>query len=353
MALSQSHRVSRTLVGVVIAYVAGFALLRLLPWGDPSTRAVVFDVAFVPAGLATIVAFWLAGRRCAGDRRSASAWRWLAAALVFLTLASTATVYYQAVRAAVPFPSLADACYLSFYVVFFAGLLRFPTSRKPGLDTLRLSLDLSIVALSAASVIWFLVLGPTVRVSGQQILTGIVSGAYPVGDLLQIFGLTYIVTRGLAPNTRTPLRILAVAIVMNASADVLQGWLLVHGSWPASATVQILWMLGYGFCILAAASQSPTPTGAAGKFVPETTAAGGRDWATALPYLAPAVVFGLVIETQFRADFFDRISLTIGATLVGALRTAPLGACTSCYTPQGGAPHREAEQLRGLARRRG
>ena len=62
-----------------------------------------------------------------------------------------------------PFPSVGDALYLSFYPLTLWGLLRFPASRVDRSARARLVLDLAVVALGGAMLVTYVVLGPTVR----------------------------------------------------------------------------------------------------------------------------------------------------------------------------------------------
>jgi hypothetical protein len=47
-----------------------------------------------------------------------------------------------------------------------------------------------------------------VAASGQSLLNGTIAGAYPVADLLQIFGVTYVVTRVARRSTQRALWLL-------------------------------------------------------------------------------------------------------------------------------------------------
>ena len=61
------------------------------------------------------------------------------------------------------YPTWADAAYLSFYAVAFAGLLAFPARRRTRPERFRLLLDMGTVFIGGATLIWYVALGPPWR----------------------------------------------------------------------------------------------------------------------------------------------------------------------------------------------
>jgi diguanylate cyclase (GGDEF)-like protein/putative nucleotidyltransferase with HDIG domain len=227
---------------------------------------------------------------------------------------------YQVVTGAVPFPSAADGCYLTFYALFFVGLLRFPKRPETRAGKLRLWVDIATVVVAGASVIWFLVLGPTVTANGQSLLDGGIASAYPIGDLLQIFGLTYALTRMADRSTQWALRLLAAATLVAIVGDTTDGWMILHANYSLQLAVNLAYMGGWCLFLLAGPAQRAVvgdePVAAASLTAREATWVGRAGW---LPYLAPGVVFGLLIYSQFRSPLFERASLAVGAGLITLL----------------------------------
>ena len=245
---------SRGLVLVVLTYFGAYLAWRLSSWGSVSSRAVVGDVFFVIPGVPTVALFWLASRRCA-ERRTASAWRWLAVSIVFLTATFGVDLGYQALTGAVPFPSVADGCYIVFDVLFLIGLLRFPHPPQAGAGRLRLWVDLATIVVAGATAIWFLVLGPTVAASGESLLNETIAGAYPVADVLQIFGVTYVVTRVAARSTQRALWLLATATLVAIVGDLTNGWMILHADYSLKLGVDLAFMGGWALFVLAGPAQ--------------------------------------------------------------------------------------------------
>jgi diguanylate cyclase (GGDEF)-like protein len=315
------RRVSVPLSALAAAYFALYVGWRLSSFGSATARPLIGDVFFVLPGIAAVAASWSASRRCL-DARTASAWRWITASIVFLTATFAVTLGYQAATGAVPFPSPVDGCYLAFYALFLVGLLRFPKRPETRAGRLRLWIDVAAIVLGGGSLIWFLVLGPTVTGGGEKVLNDTIAGAYPVGDLLQIFGLTYAIARALSPSSQRALRFLAVGTLMAIGGDMTLGWMNLNGDYSLKLAVDLAFMGAWMLFALAGTVQGPVlhePAARDNANSPhhDTGWIGGR--AAWLPYLAPGIVFSLLAYSQFGGSFFQRMSLAVSAALISLL----------------------------------
>jgi len=274
------------------------------------------EVAALPFSGAAALAAWLASRRCAVDSRVRSAWRWIAASSSFLVAAYGSTVGYQLVTGAVPFPSIVDVFFLLFYPLFLIGILRFPTRPESRHARIRLGLDAATIVLAGGSIVWYLVLGPTVAAGGSNLLIRIVSGAYPTGDLLQIFAMARLFTRMRTRAIQVPLRFFAAALLAGVFGDVMFGWLQFHPNAGGLLAAHFSLVLAAAFALLAAMSQravAAPSTLVVAEPERDDTGRGKTIW---LPYFAPLVVLGLLVHSQLRGSFFSRLSLTIAAGIV-------------------------------------
>jgi PAS domain S-box-containing protein len=308
-----SRRLPSALVASVWAYFGIFVAWRLL-WGDD---VLVTDAMLVVPGIPAIVCARLAARRC-GDTRTASAWTWLTVSIVFVEAMFVTVLGYQAASGSVPFPSLADVFLLAFYPLFVVGLLRFPTRAGSSAGRLRVAIDVAITTLGGVSVIWFLVLGPTVTVSGQDLLHGLVAGAYPVGDMLQIVSLTYLLTRAVDPSTQRALGFLVASVLVVIVGDTTVGWMALHGQLWLRVVTDISYMAWWMLFILAAAAQDPSRHTQSQPATTDRLAAGTSRIGQAglLASMAPAIVFGLLVYAQFGRSFVERVALTTCAAVV-------------------------------------
>jgi diguanylate cyclase (GGDEF)-like protein len=307
--------VLRWLSLVVVAYVIAFTVWRAFSW-DLAGRDLVGMFAFLPPSLAAVVTSLSAARRCGPDSRRASAWRWMAVAVSCNGAGYLALIAYQLTAGAIPFPSLADAFFLLFYPFFLIALVRFPTPYEPAAARVRSLVDVAIVALSATLVTWFLVLGPSVTAPHTPFAIRAVSSAYPVGDVLQLFGVSWVSARAASGGIRRAMRLLVIATLVTAVADILVGWATVQGKYDGLAIPELFWMVFAGVLILAPAADDPADFE---HDATEAPASGLVHWNRWAPYLAPAVVFGVLVSSQVAGSFFERITLTIGSAVVGAL----------------------------------
>ncbi|HLK43087.1 MAG TPA: GGDEF-domain containing protein, partial [Thermoleophilia bacterium] len=104
-----------------------------------------------------------------------------------------------------PFPSVANGFYLAMYPLMLCGLLRFAIGHRTRGERVRLGLDLAVVALGSSAVVLYLVLGPTVVAGSPNLLQGIFSVAYPVGDVVLLIGLASVLVREAHPSARRAL----------------------------------------------------------------------------------------------------------------------------------------------------
>jgi signal transduction histidine kinase len=293
-------------VGLVVYAIWEFS-------GGSANHPMLDQSVVLVVAAASAMATWLASRRCALDPRTRSAWRWIAAGSLCLSAAYGSTLGYQVVTGAVPFPSIVDVFFLAFYPLFIIGVLRFPTRPASRHERIRLGLDAATIALAAGSVVWYLVLCPTVAAGGSSLLIRIVSGAYPTGDLLQIFAIARLLTRVSSPALRLPLRLLGTALVAGVVGDTAYGWLEYHPNATGLSFAHLLLMLATALALLAAVSQRRLVAPLAPTSEPDAPRRGQAVW---LPYFAPLVVLGLLIQSQFGDSLFSRLSLTIAAAVV-------------------------------------
>jgi diguanylate cyclase (GGDEF)-like protein len=219
----------------------------------------------------------------------------------------------------VAYPTWSDAAYLGFYVVAFCGLVSFPARRGSGPERLRLLLDLGTVFTGGAVLIWYLALGPAVRSGLHFDLFDIVTYAYPVGDLLLLFGIMTLLWRGVPQSSVMALRIFAVGLLLFIAADLTYAYVTVHSTYLGGDPVDTLWMLGVTAVCISAASQLRTkPTGA---MVEPPDSVPGRP--SFLPYVAVLSCYLLLAFVGWRSVGFN----PLGGVLLGALVLTFLVSC--------------------------
>jgi two-component system, cell cycle response regulator len=323
-------------MGALLLVYAGWQLFR---WPAVDQK-LIGDVFFYPVGLAASGAAVGASRRCRDQPRLRSAWRLLAAASMLYLAGDIAQTIYE-LQGPLPFPSVGDAFYLSFYPLMLWGLLRFPAV---GLDRgirVRLMLDLAVVAIAGAMVVTYAVLGPTLRQAGPDALSNGVSIAYPVGDMILLVGLGSVLLRLMAVSSARALQFMAGGLLFYVAADLAYGYIQLHSTYQGGDPVDSLWMIAIALTAVAGAAQiSPHLTA--------VVADGRRRTASWAPYVAVAVGFGLLI-----IDHRDLILVIAGVVLATLVSVRQFLAQTDLLQMQRLASYQSLhDALTGLPNRR-
>ncbi|WP_081784980.1 bifunctional diguanylate cyclase/phosphodiesterase [Cellulomonas sp. KRMCY2] len=111
------------------------------------------------------------------------AWYLMAAGTVTWVAADGLYGWYEHVALIEPFPSPADALYLTAYPLFAGGLWVLVRSRGPARGSAVL-LDTAILMVGLGLLSWVFLIEPTWTADGEPMLTRVVGVAYPLGDVL-------------------------------------------------------------------------------------------------------------------------------------------------------------------------
>jgi diguanylate cyclase (GGDEF)-like protein len=304
-------------------YVLVFCSWLQARWGGAGSTAVIADAAFLPMSLAAALLSWRAARRRGLDRRSSQAWRLIGASYLCYWAGDLGWFYFDAVRGARPYPSLADIGYLSFYPFLAAALLRLPAARRSARERAVLALDTATVTIGAFLVIWYLVIGPTIRndaANGTAWLARALDVAYPVGDALVLFALAVVLLRATSTKRDVPLIVLSAGLVIFVAADVTYSRMALDGTYSDGSWVNALWMLGQGLTIVSSqlACRRPRSTDRLNPTLRNPNRAVSR-----LPFVAIAGALTLLVVVSLEQGPSRLTELVIGVvvlTVVVALR---------------------------------
>jgi diguanylate cyclase (GGDEF)-like protein len=180
--------------------------------------------------------------------RSAALWWCLAAGQSLSVLGDLLFDYYEAVGID-PFPSVADALYLSGYPAMGIGLVLLVRSRARGSDRSGV-IDASVVATGLTLLAWVYVIQPMARDTDLTLAERAVSVAYPACDVLLLVIMTRLFTTRGARNAGYWL--LAGSLTAVLLGDVVFTALVnTEGSYLNHAA-DMLWMAAYLTISLAA-----------------------------------------------------------------------------------------------------
>lgn len=306
---------TRTAALVTGLYVALFCSWLLTGWGGRSAAAVISDAAFLPMSLTAAVFSWRAAGRSRANRRRAQAWRFIAVSYVCYWLGDLGWFYFDAVRGMRPYPSLADIGYLSFYPFLAAGLLRLPTSRRTPRERAVLALDTATVTIASLLVMWYLIIGPTVRADAAVHTAWLARGldvAYPVGDVLVLFALAVVLLRQNTEERDVSLIVLTGGLVLFVAADVIYARMSLDGTYTDGSWVNALWMAGQALTIISAYRANRQALGR-----PQRARAVRH--VSQLPYLAIAGALALLLTLSIEQLSASQIALVGGVAIITAV----------------------------------
>jgi diguanylate cyclase (GGDEF)-like protein len=299
-------------MAAALVMLAAYGLWQVFRWGGKQHQAMIGDLALLPVNIAVVTLSWRVSRRQDLGRQSRRSWRCMAAALTLYMLGDVLQFMYEVVLHEPAYPTWADAAYLSFYVVASFALLSTPRSqRRSGSERARRLLDMGTVFVGGAVLIWYVALGPALAWGAHVDLIDLVTYAYPIGDLLLLFGILSVLWRGVPPSSVLSLRIFAGGILLFIAADVTYDYITVHSTYLGGDPVDTLWMVALTAISLSAAVRLRTKP--AGGPVPPQAAASARP--SSLPYFAIVSSYLLLVVVGLHSVKFD----PLGGILVGAL----------------------------------
>jgi diguanylate cyclase (GGDEF)-like protein len=308
--------------------VLGTGLLIAAPYSGflaERSQTIVSDLGPVLLGLVAVLAALRVTSRPGVEASQQRAWRRLAIAFSCWWAGDVIWSVYEVVLRQEPFPSLADVGYLAFYPCAAWALLSFPSAARRRSDWTKLGLDAVTVLLCAGMGIWYLVVGPTVHDHPNQGLAMALNLAYPIGDLLVLFGVIVTLMRRSAAHDLS-LRILVAGAGALVIADVAFAHLSLAGEYSGGVP-DAFWATAWCLFFLAAkAAALPAEAPAESRDGHPSLAGLGRNHPrrgeqplARMPYLAVALSYALLLFVGRRAAVYPLDGLILGAAAITAV----------------------------------
>jgi len=278
--------------------------------------------------------------------RHARMWYWFAAGQFTWVAGDVTYEFYLYVLHREPYPSAADAFYLSAYPMLIFGLLVLVRGRSRR-DVAGL-LDAAIVATSLGLVFWVFVIGPIAADSTVSLLARTISVAYPAADALLLAMLARLL---LIPGRLTAsTRLLAVAAVLLLVADVTFAVLTLYASYDGGI-LDSAWLMSYVIWGAAALHPSMRRAGSAPPAVPQFRAARRR---TVLLAVSSLLAPTLLLVPAIGSNTADRTAIALGAIVLFLLVLLRMSGLVAHVRRQAGqlADLAMHDELTGLPNRR-
>jgi two-component system cell cycle response regulator len=218
-------------------------------------------------------------------KRERAAWASISGGLLLWATGDVLLTFWITKLADPPYPSVADAVYLSGYVAVYTGIVLLLRSRVRPVRR----------AQWIDGAVGFLALAALACAVGLPAFTGLTEGrtaeivvnlAYPVGDLLLLsfVGLAL----GLSPRLDRSWALLALGQIANVVADVTFAYQDAVGTYVAGSWVDTLWPVSAGLTAMAAWQATPRQ---------KVGALGGRE--LPINFAFATIALGVLLVGQF------------------------------------------------------
>jgi diguanylate cyclase len=237
-------------VGVVQIATGGLTLLYLgsTILRAPGTSSNFYDVWVANIGYAGCTA--LVAWRAIAQRRGRWGWGALACALMLFTAGSVLWTTWVQYFTPVPYPSVADVCFLAYFFLAFIGIGLLVRETVPRTSK-TIWVDGLIAALGVAALGGTLVIGPIIHASTGNFVAVATNIAYPIEDLVLVtMVVTVFAVRGWRPGRLW--WILGAGLVVFAAADSVYVLRVTSGTYVTGTPLDSMWLIGAFLMAIAA-----------------------------------------------------------------------------------------------------
>jgi len=301
-------------VGVALHALLVFALqfVPSLTWQE---RHASHLSAMLVTGALLSFTCWRVSRDVAVDTQRRGAWRIVAWAVGAQWIGNAIFWYLETQVGESPHLSISDAVYLLYYPLLLAGLLRFPAAaRSPG-EVVTHTLDAATVVAAGLVTLLHVAVPPSLPLAATSVGELFYIVVYPLGDAVVLVGVTMLWLRTPPSRRRGTVSLLALGLLVSMVADAIYAYRVGQRTYQMGSGLDVLWAVSALLLVLAARRQRrearERPRG--------EDAAPPRPRPPALPYIASAVVFALLLVVALRTGVRDHVVLSLGATAVTAL----------------------------------
>jgi diguanylate cyclase (GGDEF)-like protein/PAS domain S-box-containing protein len=271
--------------GAFLIFHVAYVLFHL---GSADAQSLTSNIITLIIYAGPCIAAWRASRHPNLSTRARRAWRLIALADFAFIVGTIIWMYLENYLGEQPFPSWADAGYLAFYPLMFAGLLSMVEKFRSGEERWSFVLDASIVLIGGSMVVWYFLIRPMSAAADDDTLKTVLSIAYPVGDLVLLLGICSLLLRRAANVSRVPVNFLMIGMLFNFAADFAFSYLSLKGTYATGDPVDALFTLACFPVMLAAHSQYVLASRSGVVCMPRNEPTTRNFW---VPYLAVAVAY--------------------------------------------------------------
>jgi signal transduction histidine kinase len=147
-----SSLITHALLAATLLAALMHSLAVIFQWGGPSWTLVRGDLMNLPVSFFAAVLCWLVSAQLEGHQRLA--WRFFAAGMTSFFLGDLIWTLLEMVFKTPPSPSPAGAFYIALPILFLFGLKALNTGTQNRLETLKISLDATLIVIATVIIAW-------------------------------------------------------------------------------------------------------------------------------------------------------------------------------------------------------
>ena len=230
-------------LAAAVAILAVYGLWQVFRWGGREHQVLIGDTAFLPVDWYAAMLGWRVSRRGDLGRRTCRAWRLIFVATLCFVVGDLLRFLCEVVRHTNGEPAWVQSIYGGCYVFTTCGLIAFPARHRSGPERIRLLLDTGTVFLGGAVLIWYVALGPALVPGTRLAPADLIAFVDTIGDMLVLFGVLSVLSRGTTRSSVTALRIFAAGMLLFIANDLSYGYIIAHSTYLAGDPVDTLWVL--------------------------------------------------------------------------------------------------------------
>ena len=188
-------------------------------------------------------------------KRTQIAWAILSLAVVTSIIGSIIggilVVYYNQS----PTNSLADVFYLSFFPLFFIGIVIFPSSSSTTRQRFKRFFDILIIMFSVSFMLWIFLITPALNNFHGNFNSLLFKLTYVLGGFLLLLSMIDLMFNRIKSDRYAPFLILGLGILVLLITESIYVYQIVHGTYVEGSSTDLGWILGYLILGLAGISQ--------------------------------------------------------------------------------------------------
>jgi diguanylate cyclase (GGDEF)-like protein/PAS domain S-box-containing protein len=236
----------------VPALAFAWAAAWILGDGHAKLSEAVSDIGLSIVPILAAFACWRASR--VSDGRVRAFWALIAGAVFAWSLGHVAAIWYQATRGeTLQAPWLGDVGYLCAVPLVIGAMLAVPAGTQTFAGRVRTLIDGWMIAASALLTSWVFVLSAVVGHETSRV-AHTVSVLYPIGDIVVVTVVLYVVLRIHQTGSRppVPVGVVGAGLLVIALSDSAFAYLTTTSGYRPGSGVDVGWFGGFAIVLLAA-----------------------------------------------------------------------------------------------------